>query len=103
MRHARPPVRRGLMDPQRRGFLRGDLVAAGTPPANPQPRFADNCLARRKVECRVCGEACDAGAIRFRPALGGVSQPELRPDACTGCGDCVAPCPVAAITMLPGS
>ena len=63
--------------------------------------LGDACLARQKVECRVCGEACDAGAIRFRPALGGVSQPELDSVLCTGCGACVAPCPARAIECRP--
>ena len=49
-----------------------------TPPWTLQPLLADTCLARPKVECRVCGDACDASAIRFRPALGGVSPPAER-------------------------
>ncbi len=57
------------------------------------------CLAAQRVECRVCGERCEAQAIRFRPRLGGVAQPVLDANACTGCGDCVAPCPVGAITV----
>ncbi len=65
--------------------------------------IGDTCLAKRKVECRVCGEACDAGAIRFRPALGGVALPELDTSLCTGCGACVAPCPVHAIECSPTS
>ena len=63
--------------------------------------IGDACLAKQKVECRVCGEACDAGALRFRPTLGGVSLPELDAAACTGCGACVAPCPVRAIECRP--
>ena len=57
------------------------------------------CLAAQRIECRVCGEMCDAGAIRFRPTLGGVAQPVVSPDACTGCGQCVAPCPTQAVHM----
>jgi len=59
--------------------------------------IGDACLARQKVECRVCREQCDAGAIRFRPTIGGVSIPELDAAVCTGCGACVAPCPAHAI------
>ena len=59
----------------------------------------DRCLAARRIECRVCGEVCDAGAIRFKPVLGGVSQPLLTVDACTGCGQCVPTCPTRAIQM----
>ena len=61
--------------------------------------IAAGCLARNRVVCRSCGEACEAGAIRFRLAPGGVSAPEISPQACNGCGDCVAACPVRAIAM----
>jgi ferredoxin-type protein NapF len=42
---------------------------------------------------------CDAGAIRFKPTLGGVTSPALDLSLCTGCGACVAPCPTQAISM----
>lgn len=58
-----------------------------------------NCLAQKKVECRVCGEVCDATAIRFTPTLGGISPPVLDVARCIGCGACVAPCPTQAIVM----
>lgn len=61
--------------------------------------IGEGCLARKFVECRICGELCDAAAIRFRPRLGGVAQPELDAARCTGCGACVAPCPTGAITV----
>ena len=94
------------MDTRRRQFLRGQAIlpthraapaeAPGTPAA---PIFiSSTCLAARRIECRVCGELCEAGAIRFRPTLGSVAQPVLDATTCTGCGDCVAPCPVGAIT-----
>lgn len=57
------------------------------------------CLAHRAVECRICGEMCEAGAIRFRPQPGGIAQPELDVAACSGCGACVAPCPTTAIVV----
>jgi ferredoxin-type protein NapF len=69
------------------------------PPWNWKPKFSDACLAQRKVECRICGEICDHGAIRFRPTLGGIAQPSLEPERCTGCGACVAPCPTQAISL----
>lgn len=62
--------------------------------------IGEACLAPRGVECRVCGENCDARAIRFRPRLGGVALPELDAAACTGCGACVAPCPTQAVKIV---
>jgi ferredoxin-type protein NapF len=59
--------------------------------------IGDSCLAHRGVECRVCGESCSEEAIRFRPRLGAVAQPELDEARCTGCGACYKPCPVSAI------
>ena len=60
---------------------------------------SDQCLARRQVECRSCGDACDARAIRFKPAPGGIAQMQLDRAACTGCGGCVGVCPVGAVRM----
>jgi ferredoxin-type protein NapF len=62
-------------------------------------RVADACLAQRGVECRICGEHCEPAAIRFSPRLGGPPLAEIDAAACTGCGACVAPCPVAAISV----
>lgn len=70
------------------------------PDALPWDRVAaigDDCLAARGVECRVCGESCPQGAIRFRPRLGGVARPALDAAACTACGACIGPCPTRAI------
>lgn len=61
--------------------------------------IGESCLSRNSVECRVCGETCPTGAIRFRVAIGGVAQPVFDPQSCTGCGGCYAPCPVGAITV----
>ena len=72
--------------------------AEGMAPWSVKAAVSDACLARNKVVCRTCGEACEPRAIRFRPALGGVSAPELNLDDCTGCGACVTACPVGAVT-----
>lgn len=66
-----------------------DLVAA----------IGEGCLSLRGTACRVCGEWCAAGAIRFRPMLGGRARPEVAASACTGCGGCVRPCPAGAVRM----
>lgn len=71
----------------------------GNPPWALRVAVSAACLPQQGVECRVCGEACEADAIRFRPRLGGTPIPEVLTEACTGCGGCVAPCPVGAISM----
>lgn len=62
-------------------------------------RVAENCIAKKAVECRICGEHCDESAIRFSPRIDGPPVPEIQNAACTGCGVCVAPCPTAAISL----
>lgn len=60
---------------------------------------AESCLPRSGVECRSCEDACEPAAIRFRPRLGGPSLPDIDLERCTGCGACVSPCPVGAISL----
>jgi len=60
--------------------------------------ISDACVTFKGVECRICGENCEVSAIRFRPTLGGISKPQLDDNVCTGCGACVAPCPVSAVS-----
>lgn len=83
-------------------------AAAGVPGAlaDPSPpaftwrvAIGTGCLAQHRVECRLCADACDARALRFVPALGGVAQLRIDTGACTGCGECLSLCPVTAITM----
>lgn len=59
------------------------------------------CLALRGIVCQVCAEQCASRALRFAPAVAGVAAPQLRAAACSGCGACVAPCPVRAIAIQP--
>lgn len=73
--------------------------ADNLPPWTLRASIGERCLAVQNVECRVCGENCPQSAIRFRPRLGGVAHPALDPDACNGCGACVAPCPASAIRV----
>lgn len=62
--------------------------------------FSSDCLAARQVVCRTCAECCEFSAIHFPPRLGGVAQPSLDDEACTGCGACLADCPTRAIRVL---
>ena len=64
-----------------------------------QAHIAPACMAFSNTVCRGCGDACMATAIRFRPRLGGAAVPEVDGEKCTGCGACVAPCPVKAISL----
>lgn len=57
------------------------------------------CLSFTGVECRICGEHCEAHAIHFRPLGRGRWLPDVEAGRCNGCGACVAPCPVAAIDV----
>lgn len=88
----------------RRQFICGDLTGrdalkpdgvAGSIKAG----IGAACIAYGQVVCRSCGDACEVRAIQFRLRTGGVAVPELDAASCTGCGACVAPCPVGAISM----
>lgn len=85
----------------RPGVLRIDHDAAGRPeaPWNAEVRIGDHCIANQGVVCQICGEQCETRAIRFRRAVGGRVYPEVDNAECSGCGACVAPCPVRAITV----
>lgn len=61
--------------------------------------ISDRCLPYNQVECRSCQDSCETRAIKFRPRLSGIAQPELALPACTGCGACVPGCPVQAVTL----
>lgn len=58
------------------------------------------CLAVGGVHCRSCGDACPTGALAFRPLPDGRFLPLVAEADCTGCGACVAPCPVEAVTVI---
>ncbi len=61
--------------------------------------FQSNCLSLNSVVCRACGDNCEAQAIRFKLKVGGISEPLISQDDCTGCGACVAVCPVDAVKI----
>ena len=74
-------------------------LTAGTP-WSWRPTAKPSCLSRTGVFCRTCQDHCDEAAIRFRLRPGGRSEPEFDADLCTGCGFCIAPCPVHAIELI---
>ena len=61
--------------------------------------IGDQCLAEKKIVCVVCKEQCETEAIKFTPKVGGIMEPELLLEFCTGCGACAKPCPTNAITF----
>lgn len=87
----------------------GDCVTACQPLAlvrtDEQPAWSHkaligpSCLPERGVECRACEDFCAVRAIRFSPRLGGGPIPVIETEKCTGCGACIAPCPVSAISI----
>jgi ferredoxin-type protein NapF len=71
----------------------------GQAPWTAQAAIGEQCLAQRRIECRICGDQCEAGAIRFPLRAGGIAVPVLDSTRCTGCGACVAPCPASALSV----
>jgi ferredoxin-type protein NapF len=61
--------------------------------------ISEACLARAGIVCMSCRDACSEQAIRFLPRRGGAFLPEVAAAACTGCGACLPPCPVGAISL----
>ena len=97
-------------------FMRPAAVAAGTDdavsavadtidaPAELQiAQIAASCLNENGAYCRSCGEMCPEGAIRFHLMPRGRARVDVDAERCTGCGDCVSPCPVGAVTIGAGS
>ena len=61
------------------------------------------CLSLNAVVCRACGDNCEPQAIRFQLKVGGISEPLISLDDCTGCGACLSVCPVDTVQIKPVS
>ncbi|WP_370546884.1 ferredoxin-type protein NapF [Edwardsiella tarda] len=59
-----------------------------------------HCLAQCGIECRSCQDGCEPRAIIFIPRPGSVAALRLAPERCSGCGACIAACPVDALRMV---
>lgn len=57
------------------------------------------CLVHSGVTCMTCRDACPEDAIRFKPRIGKPFLPEIQDDSCTRCQECIAACPVEAISL----
>lgn len=61
--------------------------------------ISNKCISMQGVTCRSCADSCEEEAISFRLQVGGISQPKIDSDSCTGCGFCVVTCPVQAVKV----
>jgi len=61
--------------------------------------LSNRCLTYANVVCETCRDNCAFNAISFAPMLGGAARPQINAARCTGCGDCVEPCPADALTL----
>lgn len=58
------------------------------------------CLSMNATICRSCGESCEDEVIKFDLKLGGIAEPILDSEHCTGCGSCFSVCPVRVIQLI---
>ena len=58
-----------------------------------------DCIAQKGVVCQICKDQCIESVFQFKPRVGGSFQMVLSSEDCTGCGACIAPCPVSALTL----
>ncbi|MCB1758500.1 MAG: ferredoxin-type protein NapF [Gammaproteobacteria bacterium] len=82
------------------GALNSDPDLESTP-WTLKAEILSNCLSLNSIVCRACGDTCEERAITFKLELGGVARPNLDRQACTGCGECYAVCPIKSVTIKP--
>lgn len=78
----------------------GCFTPTAQAPWSLQATIGAHCVERKGVVCRACEESCPSNAIVFRPTSGGTSLPQIDGALCTGCGACVRPCPVQAVSIM---
>ncbi|HXK53167.1 MAG TPA: ferredoxin-type protein NapF [Hyphomicrobiales bacterium] len=76
---------------------------AARAPWDAKALVAENCLEHKGVACRACESACEAAAIVFCRRPCGATRVVINERTCTGCGACVAPCPVQALAVRVGA
>lgn len=73
----------------------------GSPPWHLGVDIGSGCLLKSGVACQLCTDFCDAGALTFNMSARPVGAIAINEDLCTGCGTCIAACPVTAISSAP--
>lgn len=78
-----------------------DICARPANAWNLKVSIRSNCLSLNAIVCRACGDHCEEQAIQFQLKPGGVSEPLISQDDCTGCGACLFVCPVDSVSIRP--
>ncbi len=77
----------------------GALDRQGRPAWHLGVEIGEHCLSARGITCRACGDACGGRAIRFQLQTGGRAIPLVNDSLCSGCGSCIATCPIQVIQI----
>jgi len=78
----------------------GALIAGMATVSNWRARIDETCWSMNGISCRMCQDTCPASAIRFHLRAGGLAEPEIDVDVCSGCGGCSMVCPTGAVSFF---